>query len=531
MRAFDLAMGWLEARLGAALVPLLLSLLYLLVVAFLVRKFAPERRRFLRISVTFTVFALGGGALAAAATWLGWAPWDERVRAVGVFFLRAQLISLTAITVFFLVLPRTRVNVPDILRDLLVGTAYFVALLSLLRGFGVEVWSLLATSAVASIVVGVSIQPTLASIFGGVALQLDGSVREGDWVRLPDKQEGRVREIRWRHTLVETRNGDTIILPNSQLLQQQFLVLGRREGQRLQHRMWVNFAVDAHTPPERVIEVVMDALQSAPIENVSSSPKPDCICTSLASSDESGAVHYGVRYWLLDLARDDPTSSVVAVRVHTALMRAGILLAQPQRRITTSKENVKAMLLDQREELSRRVELLRRIELLEQLQPAELEALAPKLRPAPFCKGEVISRQGSEAHWLYILVNGVAESRVQLPSGVERVIGQMTAPDIFGEFGLLTGAPRRETVVAVSRVECLRLDKSDLRELLIGRPALADELSQKLAEHQQRFDQTLADMGEPAKQRDSYAKGHFFESIQRFFGLDDESPPSRTSRS
>ena len=48
--------------------PLLLSLLYLLVVAFLVRVFAPERRRYLRVSVTFTVFALCCGGLALLAT-------------------------------------------------------------------------------------------------------------------------------------------------------------------------------------------------------------------------------------------------------------------------------------------------------------------------------------------------------------------------------------------------------------------------------------------------------------------------------
>jgi len=526
----DRLIQWIEARLGGPLAPPLLSLLALLIVAFLVQVIAPERRRYLRVSVLFSLFYWVCAVAAALLMWVGWQEWGHKVRLVAAFFLEAQGVSLAAIVGFFLILPRTRVAVPDIIRDLIVGSAYFIAFLSLLRGFGVEVWSLLATSAVASLLVGVSVQPTLSSIFGGVTLQLDGSVREGDWVRLPDKQEGRVREIRWRHTLIETRNGDTLILPNSQLSQQQFLVLGRREGQKLQHRMWVNFSVDARFPPERVVEVVVEAVQGAPFENVSASPRPDCICLNLASSADSGAVQYAVRYWLTDLSRDDPTSSLVALRVHTALMRAGIPLAQPQRRVTTSKENARAQLSEQREELTRRVELLKQVELFENLQPGELEALAPKLRSAPFCKNEVISRQGAEAHWLYILVSGVAQSRVQLPSGVERVIGEVRAPDIFGEFGLLTGAPRRETVVATSRVECLRLDKADLHSLILQRPEIAEELSQKLAERQLRFDQTLADMGEPSNQRDSYAEGHFFASIKRFFGLDDEVPPSRASR-
>jgi small-conductance mechanosensitive channel/CRP-like cAMP-binding protein len=520
---------WLETRLGLG--PLLLSLLYLLLVAFLVRRFAPERRRYLRISVTlFTLYCLCVGG-ASALLWLGASVWGKRLELLGIFFFEAQIIHLTGVVAFFLVMPRSRIDVPDIVRDLIVGTAYFVALLSLLRGFGVEVWSLLATSAVASIVVGVSLQPTLASIFGGVALQLDGSVREGDWVRLPDKQEGKVREIRWRHTLIETRNGDTLILPNAQLLQQQLLVLGRRQGQRLQHRMWVNFYIDARVDPEHVIEVVSEALHGAPIENVSSSPKPDCICYSLASSADSGAAQFAVRYWLLDLARDDPTSSLVALRVHAALRRAGIPLASPQRRVALAKEGTKALLSERRDELRDRMDLLVRIELFDDLQPAELESLAGKLKPAPFCKGEEISRQGAEAHWLYILASGSAEARVTLPSGVERSLGAIRAPDIFGEFGLLTGAPRRETVVATSRVQCLRLDKAELRGLLVKRPEIAEELSMRLAERQKRFEQLLADMGEAPEHQQPGAERHLFSVIKGFFGLDDDGPTSRASRS
>ncbi|RYE90802.1 MAG: mechanosensitive ion channel, partial [Myxococcales bacterium] len=419
---------------------------------------------------------------------------------------------------FFVVLPRTRLDVPDILRDLLVGTAYFVALLALVRRFGVEVWSLLATSAVASIVIGVSLQPTLASIFGGVALQLDGSVREGDWVRLPDLQEGRVREIRWRHTLIETRNGDTLVLPNAQLLQQQLVVLGRREGQKLQHRMWVPFAVDAHVSPDHVLEVVLEALRSAELENVSTNPRPDCICRGLDGSAQTGAITYAVRYWLLDLGRDDPTSSLVALRIHTALQRAGLALAQPQRRVWTSKESIKAQKAEELDELARRSALLEQVGFFDQLQPQEISALAAKLRPAPFCQGELISRQGAEAHWLYVLVRGTAARRVTLPSGTERHIADLAAPDVFGEFGLLTGAPRRETIVATSRVECFRLDKVDLRALLVDRPALAEELSRKLAANQLRFDETLASMGEGHRDSGEHDQGRLFESIRRFFG-------------
>jgi len=38
---------------------------------------------------------------------------------------------------------------------------------------------------------------------------------------------------------------------------------------------------------------------------------------------------YAVRYWLTDLAVDDPTNSIVRTRIYFALRRAGIPLSIP----------------------------------------------------------------------------------------------------------------------------------------------------------------------------------------------------------
>ena len=57
-----------------------------------------------------------------------------------------------------------------------------------------------------------SMQETLGNVLGGIVLQLDSSMREGDWVRVEDVS-GRVAEITWRHTAIETRNGETVVIP------------------------------------------------------------------------------------------------------------------------------------------------------------------------------------------------------------------------------------------------------------------------------------------------------------------------------
>ncbi len=67
--------------------------------------------------------------------------------------------------------------------------------------------------------------------------------------------------------------------------------------------------------------------------------------------------------------------------------------------------------------------------------------MAERLVFAPFAKGDVMTRQGAVAHWLYILIEGDAEVVVDQPSGERRVVSRLAAGTCFGEMGLLTGEP------------------------------------------------------------------------------------------
>ncbi len=77
---------------------------------------------------------------------------------------------------------------------------------------------------------GFSLQDVISNVAGGLALQVDNSIEVGDWVKFNDVA-GKVVEIRWRYTAIETRNWETVLVPNSQVMKSQVLVLGRRTGQ------------------------------------------------------------------------------------------------------------------------------------------------------------------------------------------------------------------------------------------------------------------------------------------------------------
>src|SRR5262249_27508278 len=162
---------------------------------------------------------------------------------------------------------------------------------------------------------------TLGNILGGVALQLDGSIHEGDWIQLENGRQGRVRAVRWRHTVLETRDWSTIIVPNAQLLANNITILGKRDDRHVPQRTRVWFNVDFRFSPTKVIQVVTEALVGANIQGVATDPPPNVLCMDFTKERRESFATYAVRYWLTDLAADDPTSSRVRARIYTALRR------------------------------------------------------------------------------------------------------------------------------------------------------------------------------------------------------------------
>jgi small-conductance mechanosensitive channel len=83
--------------------------------------------------------------------------------------------------------------------------------------FGVEIGPILATSAAASVILGLAMQDTLGNLFAGISLQIDRSFEIGDWLEIgsgAQKTTGQVREITWRSTTLVGFSDELITLPN-----------------------------------------------------------------------------------------------------------------------------------------------------------------------------------------------------------------------------------------------------------------------------------------------------------------------------
>jgi small-conductance mechanosensitive channel/CRP-like cAMP-binding protein len=407
-----------------------------------------------------------------------------------------------------------RADVPRIVQDVVAAGAFVVGALFLLSGWGVNLSGLIATSAVLTAVIGFSLQDTLGNLMGGMTLQMEKSVRPGDWIQIGDRV-GRVLEVRWRQTTIETRDWETIILPNSMLAKNQFVILGRRFGQPTQLRRKVRFDIDYRFSPTDVIRLVEEALRRAPIEGVSADPPPDCVHIDMRGSFNS----YTSRYFLSDLQRDEPIDSRVRTRIFFALRRAGIPLNVPAHAIFMTSDTEERRQRKERDLDQSREDVLRSAELFQALSAEEIDQLSDSLRYSPFSAAEVMTRQGSEGHDLYLIHRGEVSVRIGA-EGIEREVATLGAGTFFGERSLMTGDPRSATTVAKTDVECYRLAKADLEKVLKARPELAEAMAEILAHREAELSSHRADATRESRERHiASQKRQIVGKIRSFFGL------------
>lgn len=461
----------------------------------LLRTLPEGSRQALRQTAAFFVICLLGELAAALMAGLGWDRVADGFREAALIGLGIALIRATGLLVFRVLMPRLRLEAPRILEDVTVIAGYFIFGLVRLRYAGLDLSHIVATSAIITAVIAFAMQDTLGNILGGLAIHLDHSVEIGDWV-VVDNVSGQVVDIRWRYTKIATRNGEKVVVPNSVLMKNKFSVVGVYGGRNNAWRRWVWFNVPLEHPPARVVAIVGQGVADAEIPNVAREPAPGCVLMEFGA----GFGRYAVRYWLTDPQQDDPTDSLVRLHVFAALERAGMRLAIPEEARHLIKENeARAQALAARE-LQHREAILARVELLRSLTAEERRTLAGCLTHAPFARGDVIARQGAAADWLYILVAGEAEVWFE-QEGSRRLLSRLGPGSVFGEMGLMTGEPRRATVVAGSDVDCYRLDKTGLETVLHGRPVLAEEMARVLAVREAELDRVRQDVDAAARTR------------------------------
>ncbi len=343
-------------------------------------------------------------------------------------------------------------------------------------------------------------------------MQTDRSLAVGDWVQV-NQHTGRITQIKWRSTFLVTKDGDSIILPNSSLLQNDVINFSKPTGE---HRMWLKVGFAYRHPPNDVRRVLLDAVRNAP--GVLATPAPDCFPVDFADS----AVIYALRYWISEIQRDAAIDGEIRARIWYASQREGLEIPFPIRQVFMTEITEEQKSKERADELDERTASLRRIDLFAPLADDERALLARRMKSVSFARGEEIIRQGDPGDSLYVIHHGHVVVKLTV-EGSMRDVATLKGGDFFGEMSLITGEPRAATCAAQDDVSCFVIDHLAFQRVLEAKPVVAEQISARLGSRQAALEGERDQLSAEARAKRAAEKSSdLLNRIRTFFNLRDE---------
>jgi len=231
-----------------------------------------------------------------------------------------------------------------------------------------------------------------------------------------------------------------------------------------------------------------------------------------------GHIRYAAVVWMLEPGKETFATSAVLNRIYFALQRAGIPAAEISHLL-----EMKAARAGSGEEANP-VDILRRTPIFRLLDDPDLFELGARLHHLTFAPGERIIRQGDEGDSMYFLTTGKVAINYSGTDRAELLVSVVEAGEFFGETSLLTGEVRNTDAVALTRVDCYRLDKLGLEGIINRRSNLAEDMSVVMAHRQMELAVVRERLDlETARLRESEEQMQLLSRIRRFFGLNSNS--------
>lgn len=347
--------------------------------------------------------------------------------------------------------------------------------------FGRDVTGIWATSGAIGIVIGFALRNMIQDVFTGIAINIDGAIKTGDWIELHHRdfaqiQYGKVLEIAWRTCTIQLENDNIVVIPNS--------LMGMMAVTNFAHadhntRLETEIVLDFDVPTERACRILLAGATAATVEQgIMETPAPHVI---VGAATERG-VTYRIRYWG-KLSENSPAMLHDKVMRHLLrhMLVAGLTPSVPKEDVF--HETKPKRLLDHDADQDRAAVLARTDLFGKSLSRDELSQLANNAAVLSMEKNKYLVREGDPGDSLFVLVEGVLDVFVNSEQdGTPVQVGKVEAGEIFGEMSLLASEPRSASVISNTSVIIYEIDKQTLETLLENRPEIAKDLSKTVAE-------------------------------------------------
>ncbi|MGA7689478.1 MAG: mechanosensitive ion channel domain-containing protein [Jiangellales bacterium] len=312
--------------------------------------------------------------------------------------------------------------------------------------WGADLSAALTALGVTSLVVSFALQDTLSGLASGVLLLSDRPFKPGDWISGSGETEGMVIDINWRTTRIRDRNGDMIVVPNSELANASLI---NHTSPQPAHRVVVSLQVAFANPPTLAKDMLIDAARSVP--GVLSDPPPKVLVTTI----DDPLMGYDVHLWVDDYEIVPRVRGDFGALVWYQSHRHNVPLPSPAQDLFLHDPIAEATAAEPT--LADLRSAICSSPLLAELPDEDLDRLAQAARLTRYRGGELMVDSSNEARDLMVIVEGSAQLLLLEPGFDEALVSDVSIGDIVGLLDARRGDSRAVVLRAVTDCEVVVL--------------------------------------------------------------------------
>ena len=137
---------------------------------------------------------------------------------------------------------------------------------------------------------------------------------------------------------------------------------------------------------------------------------------------------------------------------------------------------------------------LKQVPLFTDLADEDIRALMTIARKRTFRSGEIIFHRDDPGQVLYVIKEGKVKIYLISPDGQEISLVVFGKGECFGEFAILDDLPRSANAIALEKVECYTLQRSDFHNAIMKNPKIAIQILEVLTKRLRTTNQMVEDL-------------------------------------
>lgn len=381
-----------------------------------------------------------------------------------------------------------REAIATIFTYILGSLAFIIALHS--TGFNVDSLAVLAGGL--GVGIGLGVNKIIEDFFSGLALLIERSIKVGNIIQLlipgiSNNLQGRIETITLRSTIVQTLDGNSLIIPNSKLVQSPILNCTYNDSD-IQIIIPIN--IEYGNDPLIVTEILLDCAYME--KSVAKHNPPQVIFNGFAN----GYLDFELRVWINQIHDKDHVRSLLNYAIEFNLRRQDIYFVR-NKYVDENSFSLYSQynkIETQKNQVSLRA-LLQQVTYFKNFNDLDVRKLLEIGYRQQIKESEILFKENDPGDAFYIILSGKVEVFV---AKINKHLTTLGKAQFFGELALMLAIPRTATVKALEDTTLFVINNQGFEKLLKGNPELAQEIVNEFAKHQDELtsrQQQLREMG------------------------------------